>query len=512
MYRDTVACNFDPNSIPESAAESVLDLNPLPPQPPPQQPPQVLMPSSDTTDHHNTTTTGFGVEANIRLSMEELSYHPHHHQYHHSSMEIDLQNELGFNVDDSYTTNTDHNNNINNSHLVSFEHPTNWDTTNIHGVHDQMQQQFPDGTTSATCTLYPQPPDLLNLFSLPRCSPSSLLQNSSITFTNPLPKTSNFPSSFGLLGDLPTAVDTPQGTASSVLYDPLLHLNLPPQPPLFRELLQSLPHGYTLPGSGNGSLFSSGGDDREGSGGGVLYDPDRSLGRQFDSGVLEFSRDMASNGIGRDLKRTKHFATERQRRQQLNGKFDILKDLVPNPTKNDRASIVGDAIEYINELLRTVEELKLLVEKNRCGRERIKRYKTEHDGAAAAGDDESCNIQPLGEPHDQSYNNGSLRSSWLQRKSKDTEVDIRIIDDEVTIKLVQRKKINLLLFVSRLLDELQLDLHHVAGGQIGNSYSFFFNTKMYEGSCLYASAIAGKFIEVLDRQYAAAVLPPANSY
>ncbi|VVA20604.1 PREDICTED: mRNAion factor [Prunus dulcis] len=55
---------------------------------------------------------------------------------------------------------------------------------------------------------------------------------------------------------------------------------------------------------------------------------------------------------------------------------------------------------------------------------------------------------------DQSYNNGSLRSSWLQRKYKDTEVVIRIIDDEVSIKLVQTKKINSLLYVSKLLDEL----------------------------------------------------------
>ncbi|RXH81073.1 hypothetical protein DVH24_004987 [Malus domestica] len=31
----STSCNFDPNSIPESAAESLLDLNPLSPPPPP---------------------------------------------------------------------------------------------------------------------------------------------------------------------------------------------------------------------------------------------------------------------------------------------------------------------------------------------------------------------------------------------------------------------------------------------------------------------------------------------
>ncbi|KAL6289508.1 hypothetical protein ACE6H2_007018 [Prunus campanulata] len=487
MYEDTIGCNFDPNSMPESA-ESVLSLNPLPPPPPPQ----VLMPSPSET--HNNNNNSFAVAENLRLSMEELSYP--HQQDHHAAMEIELQNELGFNP---YSTNTDQNNHS--SHLVSFEQQTNWD--NIHGVHDQMQQQLQDGANGA----YPPTPDLLNLFSLPRCSPSSVLQNSSITFTNPNQKSSNFPNSLGFLGDVHGGIDTPPGTASSVLYDPLFHLNLPPQPPLFREMLQSLPHGYSLPGSRNGSLFSSGGDEREGIGGGV-YSDGINNGRQFENGVLEFSREMGSIGRGRDVKGTKHFATEKHRRVQLNGKYTALKDLLPHPTKSDRASIVGEAIDYIKELLRTVEELKLLVEKKRCGRERSKRRRTEQDGGA--GDDESCNMKPLGDPHDQSYNNGSLRSSWLQRKSKDTEVDIRIIDDEVTIKLVQRKKINLLLYVSKLLDELQLDLHHVAGGHIGNSYSFLFNTKMYEGSSLYASAIAQKLIEVLDIQYAA--VPPTNSF
>ena len=128
--------------------------------------------------------------------------------------------------------------------------------------------------------------------------------------------------------------------------------------------------------------------------------------------------------------------------------------------------MVGDAIEYIRELIRTVNELKILVEKKRYGMERCKRHRTGVDAA------ESCNIKPFGDP------DGCIRTSWLQRKSKDSEVDVRIIDDEVTIKLVQRKKINFMLFVSKVLDELHLDLHHVAGGHVGEYCSFLFNSKV----------------------------------
>ncbi|XP_050386616.1 transcription factor bHLH91-like [Argentina anserina] len=410
---------------------------------------------------HSHTPTTFPHDENLsRLSMEEELSNYHHH--HNAAMEIEqqLQNEMGFATMDQTTTI--------NSHLLNpFEtqhQDTNWDNNN-----EMQQQQLP-----------PVPaPDLLSLFHLP--SSNSVLPHSSITFTNP--------GSFGY-----------EVQDSSAMYDPMFQLPPQPQPPLFRELLHSLPHGYNL-GGGGSSLFSNGGDE--------VDDGSRQL---FENGVLEFSKEMKTFGRGRTggNKGTKHFATERQRRVQLNDKFSALRDLVPNPTKPDRASVVGDAIDYIQELKRTVSELKLLVEKKRCGRERSKRHKTEQD-IGARDDDESCNMKPLGDPdHDHSYNNGSLRSSWLQRKSKDTEVDVRIIDDEVTIKLIQRKKINLLLSVSKLLDEFQLELQHAAGGHIGNSYSFLFNTNMYEGSSLYASAIANKLIEALDRQYAAT--PPTNSY
>ncbi|KAM0065131.1 putative transcription factor bHLH family [Helianthus debilis subsp. tardiflorus] len=347
-------------------------------------------------------------------------------------------------------------------HHNQIMHDLNW--------HNQLQLENNDNTTCipnmSLITPNPTPPDLLNLFQLPRCS------NSSISFSNP----------------------TNMDQTSS--YDPLLPLNLPPQPPFFRELLHSLPNGYNLT-TGGGLILGE-----------MDMERDHPLYNEGD-GILKFSRDIV--GKGRDGKDTKHFATEKHRRQQLNDKFDALKNLVPNPTKADRASVVGDAIEYINELKRTVEELTILVERKRCNRGRMKKHKIEDDSTL---DVESINTRPNGGGDDrQGYNGNStsaLRSSWLQRKSKNTEVDVRIINDEVNIKLVQQKRINCLLLVAKVLDELQLDLHHVAGGLIGDFYSYLFNTKICEGSSVYASAIANKLLEVVDRHYAS--IPVATGY
>ncbi|CAK9144831.1 unnamed protein product [Ilex paraguariensis] len=275
------------------------------------------------------------------FSMEELCY-PHNHPQEDASAaigaapEIELQQQLSMEVEHCYTTTTTTNHS--DTHLMQeleFDQP-NWNTS-VHDVQDMSFNYYPhqqdpnnfqqveiqngpyQGLNSSSLpeTPYPPTPDLLNLFHLSRCSSSSLLPNASISLSS-----ANFPSSLSFLGDLNTAEG---GAASNVFYDPLLPLNLPPQPPMFRELLQSLPHGFNFTDSRIGSLFNGVVDEREASGG-VYQDGD---GRHFDSGVLQFSRDMK----GRDGKDTKHFVTERQRRENLNDKYKALRNLVPNPTK-----------------------------------------------------------------------------------------------------------------------------------------------------------------------------------
>ncbi|KAF8365128.1 hypothetical protein HHK36_032871 [Tetracentron sinense] len=52
-----------------------------------------------------------------------------------------------------------------------------------------------------------------------------------------------------------------------------------------------------------------------------------------------------------------HVLLERRRREKLNDKFQVLRSLVPSISKVDKASILGDTIEYLKELETRVEEL-----------------------------------------------------------------------------------------------------------------------------------------------------------
>lgn len=52
-----------------------------------------------------------------------------------------------------------------------------------------------------------------------------------------------------------------------------------------------------------------------------------------------------------------HVLAERRRREKLNERFIILRSLVPFVTKMDKASILGDTIEYVKQLLKKIQDL-----------------------------------------------------------------------------------------------------------------------------------------------------------
>ncbi|MCL7021673.1 hypothetical protein MKW94_005464 [Papaver nudicaule] len=304
--------------------------------------------------------------------------------------------------------------------------------------------------------------------------------------------------------------DNGQGSANTS-YEHAMSLdlnNFHSQSPIFRELFEP-PQNYGV----GSSMFGGEMDEPRG-----VYqqqnEADNNGMRQFENLVSDFKREMnintqaggrtRTNGLGvAGSHGNKHTTrVEKIKREYLSGQYKALSLLVPNPSKPDRASVLASTIDYINELKGTVDYLKILVDKKRNARKR--KLNIENNGNM-----ENSSTMPASSTNidrDQSSLNGQVRSSWSQRKSKDTEVDVRIIDTDVTIQLIiQRAKMINLLSVSRILDELQLDLLHVSSGCIGDYHSFWFNTKILEGSSLYASAIAKKLIEGVEKNYAASI-------
>lgn len=73
------------------------------------------------------------------------------------------------------------------------------------------------------------------------------------------------------------------------------------------------------------------------------------------------SRDAESTrfkkGTPQDELSANHVLAERRRREKLNERFIILRSLVPFVTKMDKASILGDTIEYVKQLRKKIQDL-----------------------------------------------------------------------------------------------------------------------------------------------------------
>lgn len=76
-----------------------------------------------------------------------------------------------------------------------------------------------------------------------------------------------------------------------------------------------------------------------------------------DVGGYPASRFRKGTGTTQDEMCANHVLAERRRREKLNERFIILRSLVPFVTKMDKASILGDTIEYVKQLRKKIQDL-----------------------------------------------------------------------------------------------------------------------------------------------------------
>ncbi|XP_010538366.1 PREDICTED: transcription factor MYC2-like [Tarenaya hassleriana] len=138
-----------------------------------------------------------------------------------------------------------------------------------------------------------------------------------------------------------------------------------------------------------------------------------------------------------------HVEAERQRREKLNQRFYALRAVVPNVSKMDKASLLGDAIAYINELkskLQKVESEKTQVE---CQVESLK--------GELAG--QNANAGVVGDVGD-SYSSVSKRTG--------VEIEVKIIGWDAMIRIESSKRNYPAARLMSALRDLELEVNHAS--------------------------------------------------
>lgn len=142
-----------------------------------------------------------------------------------------------------------------------------------------------------------------------------------------------------------------------------------------------------------------------------------------------------------------HVEAERQRREKLNQKFYALRAVVPNVSKMDKASLLGDAISYIDELKAKLQNMDSDKEELR---NQINSLKKE------LASKEARNFVPP--PSDKDLEMGNHQLS----KTLDMDIDVKIIGLEAMIQVESSKNNFPATRIMVALKDLDLELLHAS--------------------------------------------------
>ncbi|KAF8379937.1 hypothetical protein HHK36_027402 [Tetracentron sinense] len=146
-------------------------------------------------------------------------------------------------------------------------------------------------------------------------------------------------------------------------------------------------------------------------------------------------------GNGRDVP-LNHVEAERQRREKLNHRFYALRAVVPNVSRMDKASLLADAVSYINEMKAKVEELEA-----KLGKESKKMKMEAYDHTL----NHPSTISTSRVDHPRSSINGVRM-----------EVEVKIIGSEAMIR-IQSENINYpSARLMEVLRDLEFQVHHAS--------------------------------------------------